>query len=455
MNSLPGRSALLFFLALLVSNAFSQESIPSAAADRPVRLTWWREARFGMFIHYGPVSLTGKELSWSRANSNPNCPNHGETPVEVYDHLYKTFDPENFNASDWTGLAKAAGMKYLIFVAKHCDGFLMWPSKVDPYNIGASPFKRDFCAELSQAARKDGLGFGFYFSPMDWRDPECRSTNNDHFVAHMQDELRELLTDYGQIDVLWFDSDGRPTMWHPETTYPLVRRLQPKIIIDNRLQLDTGEQWKHQELLKLRENEDFYTPEQHVGAYDETQPWESCITLGTQWAWKPNDKIKSAAEVVRILAQTVGGDGNLLLDVGPMPDGRIEPRQIEVLKKVGAWMDLNRESIYATRGGPWKPTQQIASTRKRNAVFVFLLNRNQTALELPALPHKIISASVLGGGSVSMETAKGKVILHLPPRQAWTATVIKLQLDGSAMDIPAIALPAAISTGSSEKYSLP
>jgi alpha-L-fucosidase len=361
--------------------------------------------------------------------------------VEVYDNLYKQFNPTNFDAQEWTGIAKAAGMKYMVFVAKHCDGFLMWKSKVDPYNIGASPFKHDFCAELSSAARRSGLGFGFYFSPMDWRDPACRSTSNQLFVAHIQNELRELLTNYGKVDVMWFDSDGRPTMWSPETTYPLVRGLQPQIIIDNRLQLDTSEQWAHQEKLKLRANEDFYTPEQKIGAYDDQQPWESCMTLGTQWSWKPDDKIKSAAAVVGILAQTAGGDGNLLLDVGPMPDGRIEPRQVEVLKKVGLWMQTNGESIYGTRGGPWKPTKQIASTRKGDTVYVFVLNRNQTVVELPALSRKIVSATIQGGDPVSLEPTNAKVILRLQPRQSPTATVIKLQLDGSAMDIPAITLP--------------
>jgi alpha-L-fucosidase len=217
--------------------------------------------------------------------------------------------------------------------------------------------------------------------------------------------------------------------------------LQPQIIIDNRLQLDTGEEWAHQEKLKLRANEDFYTPEQKVGAYDDQQPWESCMTLGTQWSWKPNDKIKSAAEVVGILAQTVGGDGNLLLDVGPMPDGRIEPRQAEVLQKVGAWMQVNAESIYGTRGGPWKPTRQIASTRKGNTVCVFVLDRSQTTVELPALPRKIIAARLLGGGSVRIERTGHTIVLHLAPRQAGTATVVQLELDGSAMDIPSIALP--------------
>ena len=418
-------------------------------AQRAVRMAWWREARFGMFIHYGPVTLTGKEISWSRANSNTNCPNKGQTPVEVYDNLYKKFNPTNFNAADWAGIAKTAGMKYVVLTAKHCDGFLLWDSKVDGYNIMHSPFQRDLCAELANAVRADGLHMGWYFSPMDWRDPDCRSTNNDRFVSHIQDELRELLTNYGKIDVLWFDSDGRPVNWHPQTTYSLVRGLQPQIIIDNRLQMSTFEQWKQQGT--LRENEDFYTPEKKVGAYDDQRPWETCTTICEQWSWKPYDKMKSPAEVVDILCHTVGGDGNLLLDVGPMPDGRIEPRQVEVLKKVGAWMDVNGESIYGTRGGPWKPTKEITSTRKGNVVYVHVLKVDGDTIELPALPRKINSASVLGGGEVKAEVANGKILLHLPKKSGLLPAVIKLELDGSALEIPAITLPEFKSAQSSPK----
>lgn len=410
--------------------------------ETSARMAWWREARFGMFIHYGPVTLTGKEISWSRANSNTNCPNKGLTPVEVYDNLYKKFNPTNFNAADWAEVAKNAGMKYVVLTAKHCDGFLLWDSKVDDYNIMHSPFQRDLCEELADALRNDGLHIGWYFSPMDWRDPDCRSTNNDRYVLHMQDELRELLTNYGKIGVLWFDCDGRPTMWNPETTYPLVRGLQPQIIIDNRLQMSTHEQWAHQEKLKLRENEDFYTPEQAIGAYDDQRPWETCMTLGTQWSWKPYDKIKSPAEVVGILCRTVGGDGNLLLDVGPMPDGRIEPRQVEVLKKVGTWMDVSGESIYGTRGGPWKPTKEIASTRKGNVVYVHVLKSGDDLLKLPELPRKIKAASLLGGGEIKTEVIDGNYILHLPKKLGLLPAVIRLELDSSVMEIPAITLPA-------------
>jgi alpha-L-fucosidase len=439
----------LCFVCTAGTIVHTEPSGPSSHHD--VRVTWWRADRFGMFIHWGPVSLTGQELSWSRANSNTNCPNNGPIPVAVYDKLYKNFDPTNFNAAEWVRIAEDAGMKYMVLTAKHADGFLLWDSKVDGYNIGATPFHRDVCAELSKAAHQDGMKIGWYFSPMDWRDPYCRSVNNNRFVQKIQAELREILSHYGTISVIWFDTDGRPAMWDPTNTYALVRKLQPQILINNRLDMSTHDQWVHQG--HLNPNEDFYTPEQHIGAYDDKTPWETCMTLGTQWSWKPGDKIKSAAEVIRILAQCAGGDGNLLLDVGPMPDGRIEPREVSVLKQVGAWLDKNGESIYGTRGGPWKPARAIASTRKGNFIYVHMLNGTSDTLELPGITCAVKSASLLDGRNVKFTNCDGTLVLTVPP--AWrdaSDTVVKLKLDGSAMDLPALDLPATFKATASNVF---
>jgi alpha-L-fucosidase len=443
------KKSLLVLIALLTPlTALPAATVQTNQTDRietkeqrAVRMAWWREARFGMFLHYGPVSLTGKEISWSRANSNSNCPNNGPTPVAVYDSLYKKFNPTNFNAATWTGIAKAAGMKYVVLTAKHCDGFLLWDSKVDAYNITATPFKRDLCAELAKAARKEGLKLGWYFSPMDWRDPDCRSTNNARFVMRMQEELRELLSHYGRVDVLWFDSDGRRAPWDAPTTYPMVRGLQPRIIVDNRLEMGSQAEWAQQG--SLRANEDFYTPEQQVGAYDDRIPWETCMTLGTQWSWKPNDKIKSAAEVVSILARTAGGDGNLLLNVGPMPDGRIEPRQVEVLRQVGAWMRKHSASIYGTRGGPWKPTSTVASTRKGKTIYVHILKWPDGPVKLPNIPEKIISAKLFKGGPADFRQTEGGIEISVAPaRRDAMDTVVVLKLNSDALKIPALEVAA-------------
>jgi alpha-L-fucosidase len=433
-------SLVIGLAILLVAGVAAAETGSTGPHDS--RLEWWRAARLGMFIHWGPVSLTGQEISWSRANSNTNSPNNGPTPVAVYDTLYQRFDPTNFDAAEWVRIAKDAGMKYMVLTAKHGDGFLLWDSRVDGYNIGATPFHRDVCAELAAAARAQNEKIGWYFSPMDWRDPDCRSTNNDRFVKKIQAELAELLSRYGKIAVLWFDTDGRPDMWDPTNTYAQVRRLQPQILINNRLQMQTWEQWQHQGT--LLPNENFYTPEQRIGAYDDKIPWETCMTLGTQWSWKPDDKIKSPAAVIHILAQCAGGDGNLLLDVGPMPDGRIEPRQVETLKKVGTWLDRNGESIYRTRGGPWKPNAALASTRNGNAIYVHILNSSQLTVGLPDIAEKIESASVLGGGPVEFARTNGQWVLTVPAalRDEYD-TVIKLKMAGSVMQWPAIEFPPA------------
>ncbi len=425
----------LLLVLVVFTGGFIHGAEVDPKKDYESRIAWWREARFGMFVHYGPVTLTGLELSWSRANTNPKCPNNGPTPAAVYDNLYRRFNPTNFNAAEWVATARSAGMKYVVLTAKHCDSFLLWDSHVDGYNIMATPFHRDICAELVSAVRQGGLRLGWYFSPMDWKDPDCRTARNAAFLGRMRGELTELLSRYGTVDLLWFDYDGREAVFDPERTYDLVRKLQPRIIINNRLDLGVGRD--NTEL--LNPNADYYTPEQRVGAYDDSHPWETCMTLGEQWTWKPNDRIKSTAEVVSILARTVGGDGNLLLDVGPTAEGVIEPRQVEVLRGVGEWLKTNGESVYGTRGGPWKPKDSISSTRKGSVIYVTQTGSGDGAITLPAIPRHIQSANVLGGGSVDVETRDGKLILRAPKREAGRgAIVVKLSLDGSAMDLPAV-----------------
>ena len=423
---------MLLIVVCLFCLAVSSERLSAASDDE--RLAWWREARFGMFIHYGPVTLTGKELSWSRANSNPKCPNKGETPVEVYDNLYKQFNPTKFDANQWVEVAKKAGMKYIVLTAKHCDGFLLWNSKVDGYNISATPFQRDICAELAQAVHQKGIRLGWYFSPMDWRDQDCRNEHNSDFVIRMQNELRELLTNYGRIDLLWFDTDGRSAPWDQPTTYKIVKTLQPDIIINNRLDMNSQADYNRQQVFPPA---DYFTPEQKVGTYNDKTPWETCMTLGTQWSWKPDDKIKSISEVVRILVRCVGGDGNLLLNVGPMPDGQIEPRQVEVLNGVGDWLAKNGESIYGTRSGPFKPTPSYgASTRKGNKIFIHLFNLSDNPVKLPAIPAKILNSTVLTGGTAKVIQNDDGIEISVPSAErAKIDTIVVLTLDKPAMSI--------------------
>jgi alpha-L-fucosidase len=429
------KKILYSLLALVCLQALA--ATVETPAERQARMKWWREGRFGMFIHYGPVTLTGQEISWSRANSNSNCPNNGPTPVEVYDNLYKRFNPTHFNAANWAGLAEAAGMKYVVLTAKHCDGFLLWASKVDAYNMTATPFKRDLCAELAKAVRQDRLRLGWYFSPMDWRDPDFRTERNAAFITRMQSELSELLNNYGRIDVMWFDWDGGGPLYDQAKTYALVKKAQPEIIINNRLDLGPGDN----DTKMLSALADYYSPEQHIGAYDDLRPWETCMTLGTQWSWKPKDNIKTAAEVIAILARTAGGDGNLLLDVGPMPDGRIEPQQVQVLRQVGAWMKRNGQSIYGTRGGPFQPADYGASTRKGKMIYLHVLKWPESLLKLPDIRARIVSAKLLHGGKADVGQRGGEIEISVAPAERDASdTVVALKLDSDALKIPAVAV---------------
>ena len=398
----------------------------------------WQSWRFGMFIHWGPVSLKETEISWSRANSNPKCPNKGQIPVAVYDNLYKEFNPTNFNAVKWVATAKAAGMKYMVLTAKHCDGFLLWDSKVDDYNIMHTPFKRDVCAELAKAAHEAGMKIGWYFSPEDWRDPDFRTERNAAFVGRMQAEIRELLSNYGQIDLLWFDWDLGEPMYDQAGTYALVKKLQPQILLNNRLDLGPG----NSDRQILSTNADFYTPEQSVGGYDDQRPWESCMTVSAHdhWAWGgANDGVKSTAECLQMLINAAGGDGNVLLNVGPRPDGVIDPEQANRLKDIGAWLAKNGESIYGTRGGPWKPKNGITSTRNGNQVFIHVMHSDAGRIELPALPAEIKSASLLNGDKVECSQKDGRLVVAIPPASLDAIdTVVKLELDRPALEIPAL-----------------
>ncbi len=419
----------------------------------PERIQWWADARFGMFIHWGPVSLKAAEISWARANSNPKTPNRGPISVEEYDNLYKRFNPVKFDAKEWVRIAKAAGMKYIVLTAKHCDGFLLWDSKVSDYNIMHTPFKRDVCGELAKAAHDAGMRIGWYFSPMDWKDPDCRNAGNDAFVKRMQAEIRELLTNYGKIDLLWFDCDGGTVPWDQATTYAMVKKLQPGIVISNRL--DLGPNTNAGSPSSIGPNADYFTPEQWIGGYEDQHPWESCMTTSRkgQWSWGgTDDGVKPLGSLLEMLIGCAGGDGNVLLNVGPMPNGQIAPEQAGRLKEVGAWWAKYGESIQGTRGGPFKPGEYGTSTRKGNTVYLHIRNWDGESLSLPSLPAKVVGSRVLTGGKVTVLATSGGLHVMVPGKdhKEWD-TIVALDLDRPALGIPAVDVPAAPSLATGAK----
>ena len=278
----------------------------------PAALQRWQDMRFGMFIHWGPVSLTHREIGWSRG---------AQTPIAEYDNLYKKFNPVKFNADQWAGIAKAAGMKYVVLTTKHHDGFCLFATKQTDYNIMNSPFGRDVTKELAEACRKQGLAFGAYYSVCDWHHPDFPLTSPggkvrreksdlDAYNRYLLAQIRELITNCGPLVTIWNDV---PQMFKGRgvNTIKMVRELQPDILINNR----TGD------------GGDYDTPEQRIGGFNMERPWESCMTISAHnhWAWGgPEDGVKPLSACLLMLIRAAGGDGNVLLNVGPTPEGVIE-----------------------------------------------------------------------------------------------------------------------------------
>ena len=395
----------------------------------------WQDDRFGMFIHWGPVSLTGKEISWSRGQTNG-------TPMEVYDALYKQFNPEKFNADEWVAAAKAAGMKYIVLTAKHHDGFCLWDTKLTDYNIMNSPFKRDVVKELSEACKKQGIKFGCYYSVPDTHNPDYpyavtprprvlrEKYDVDAYNRFLMAQTSELLKNYSPLVTVWYDTDGSVGEFYDrnrgQQVINMARGIQPDILVDNRAGAPG----------------DYDTPEQKIGGFNIKRPWESCMTISAHnhWAWGGDkDGVKPLEKVITMLVECAGGDGNMLLNVGPRPDGLIDPAQVEALKSVGDWLKLYGESIYETRGGPYMPTPRYAATRKGNVIYLHILKWEGNMAKLPPLGAEIVNSTLLTGGKVAVENTPSELILKVDPAdQKSPDTVVKLELKSDAMAVEPI-----------------
>lgn len=420
--------ALSLVFACAKSTGGEPSSTPAWPPASPQAIDHWRSLRFGMFIHWGPVSLTAREIGWSRGD---------QTPTGVYDNLYHQFNPTNFNADDWVSIAKAAGMKYIVLTTKHHDGFCLWNTKLTDYNIMNTPFHRDVVKELAAACKKQGIEFGAYYSVCDWRHPDFPlgspggKTHHEHanlgaYNVYLLGQISELITNYGPLLTIWNDMP-QEFRGRGANTIRLVRELQPNILINNR----TGD------------GGDYDTPEQEIGNFQMNRPWESCMTISAhnQWAWGgEKDGVKSTRACLEMLIRAAGGDGNVLLNVGPRPDGLIDPEQVVRLKEVGAWLAKNGASIYGTRGGPWKPSRSIASTRKDKTIYVHILSWPEEAPRLAVIPAKITGAKLLAGhGTPAFRQTDNAIEISLPVAQRDPYdTVIALELDSDAMAIPAV-----------------
>jgi alpha-L-fucosidase len=419
-------------LAAVLGLPAAGQAASGVPAPNAAKLQWWRDARFGMFIHWGPVSIKGTEIGWSRG---------ADVPQAEYDALYKQFNPTAFNADEWVRIAKAAGMKYMVFTTKHHDGFCMFDTKQTDHNIMGSPFKRDVVKELAEACRKGGLAFGTYHSVCDWHHPDFPygspggSTNKpnpslDRYEVYLRNQVSELINNYGPLLVMWFDV---PQGFSPERGKRVVdftRMLQPDILINNRSAVPA----------------DFDTPEQTIGAYQDSRPWETCMTICNQWAWKPGDAMKPLSQCLQTLVKCAGGDGNLLFNVGPMPTGEIEARQVKRLAEMGRWLGSFGKTVYATRGGPYRPGAWGASTRRDKTIYLHLMRWADGAVTLPALPARVRGWTVVTGGLARVkQTAEGLRITAPRSTRRAIDTIIALHLDRPAAPIKPITVAGALS----------
>ena len=426
------------------------QSFTETPEQHQARLAAWREARFGLFIHWGIYAIPGRG-EWVQWNE--------QIPVEEYAKLADQFKPANFDPQAWVATAKAAGMRYMVLTTRHHDGYALFDDPGSDFTSVKTAAHRDFVADYVKAARAGGMLVGLYYSPLDWRFPgfffpDLYLKNAEAMRAQYHRQMRQLLSNYGKIDILFFDGGEQNWLgfggqwvsgaqwqkrprgesyrgrfnWQSDRVFSMLRELQPGVVINGRADMP----------------EDFHSREgdRALGDFDAKHPWELCTTLAAgAWGWKAGAAIKSLRDSVQILVKAVGRDGNLLLNVGPRADGQIDPPQVQRLKEIGDWLAKNGESIYGTRGGPFLPGTYGVSTYRGQKIYVHVLDwRGEGKLHLPAIPAKVLRASLLTGGDATVSQADQGIELTVPvASQNDTDTIVVLELDQPASRIKPVA----------------
>ena len=408
-------------------------SSPSAdrqAATRAQRMAWWHQARFGMFIHWGLYSVIGQH-EWALEVEG--------VPLAQYEQLARHFNPRPNAAREWARLAKRAGQKYMVMTTKHHEGFCHFDTKLTDYCAPKQGPGRDLVREFVDAARAEGLRVGFYYSLMDWHHPDGARCKTDEaarkrFVAYTHGLIRELMTNYGKIDVLWYDVDWplTPQEWESERMNQMVFELQPDIIVNNRNGLEG----------------DFSTPEQEIKASEGGRAWETCMTLNDSWGFnRGDDNWKSPKTIASNLAICGSGGGNYLLNIGPKPDGSIPEETVTTLEAVGKWLDTNGKAIYGAERGSFSWNPNANYPRRGNTLYIhqqywpghtpaadwLAYYQPEVVIAIGGLKPKVKSARLLKTGeSVTFTQDEFSLRLTGLPLQApdQPATVIEVECDG-------------------------
>ncbi|MEM0024198.1 MAG: alpha-L-fucosidase [Thermofilaceae archaeon] len=380
------------------------------------KLRWFVEARFGMFIHWGLYSLLGRG-EWVMFLEG--------IPREEYAKLAESFKAERFDAEEWALTAKEAGMRYIVLTARHHDGFSLFDTKLSDFKSTNTPAARDVVAEYVEACRKAGLKVGLYYSLLDWRweeywrGPQRDPQGWERFLEYVHGQVEELCSNYGRIDVLWFDGGWpyKPEDWRAQELLDKVRQLQPHILVNNRTGLPG----------------DFDTPEQHVPWWSPPRrAWETCMTMNDSWGYFEADRNwKTPRQIISTLVQVVSLGGNLLLNVGPGGDGSFPPEAVEILSHVGSWLRRNGESIYGATGAPFTTTVG-PTTMKGNKAYVHALRWPGSKITVANVGFRVLAARLLADGrELKFRQDGSRVFLEgLPPQPPDPYdTVIELEIE--------------------------
>jgi alpha-L-fucosidase len=422
-------------MLLLPTAALAQGALAPSAANLAAR-EWFQDAKFGMFIHWG-ISALLMDGEWVMENRGID--------VAEYERIAANFDARSFDADAWVALAKSAGARYITLITKHHDGFALFDTRVTDWDVvDRTPFGGDVVREMAEACRRQGLRLFVYYSQLDWHHPDYFPRGRtghrtgrpdrgtwDRYLEFMDAQLRELFANYGPLGGVWLDGmwDRPDADWHLERTYQMIRELQPAaLIIPNH----------HQDPLPGEDVQTFEkdlpggnTAGWNVAAVSADVPLETSQTISDSWGFRITDRnFKSVASLVRTLVEAAGRNANLLLNVGPMPDGAIHPQHAERLRGVGSWLEQYGASIYGTRGGPIAPRPWGVTTQRGDTVFVHVLDWADPELSLPRLPGSVRNAQLLSSGApVSVRETSDGITLLLPPREAGTVDqVIRLEL---------------------------
>jgi len=430
---------LILFIGFVQLQA--QEYVPSK--ENIEAREWFNEARFGMFIHWGLYSVLagGGRKGYAEWIQNRDFISDSD-----YQKLTRFFYPKEFDPAEWVRTAKDAGMKYITFTTKHHEGFSMFNTKFSDFSVMHTLYEKDVLKMLKKECDRHGIKLFVYYSLLDWHHPDYypwgrsgreftgRPEGGDwnKYIKFMNDQLTELLTNYGEIGGVWFDGmwDRKDADWHLDEIYSNIHKLQPQALIGNNHHLKPlpGEDIQMFERDLPGENT-FGHNTTHVSKL----PLESCETMNSEWGYNLRDNdFKSAEEIIHLLVRAAGNNANLLLNTGPMPDGNLIPENVETLKKVGQWMRKYGETIYGSCGGPVKPGTWGATTRKDNKVFVHVLGYNKDLLVLPPVIKKVKRAYFFDNGEkIDVEVRRSGIIINLKGTDPGsTDRIVVLETDG-------------------------